>query len=340
MFPSTGPHAVLEPGSGTLAQQDRLHELRGVYACLFNKDRVFTATNGTGKFQTDSAFNHFIMCIAECDRDLPAAQQKFLKHLVSLHFVLSFDADKPSGIHLQAFWQIRDALVRMTRMLDDLRSPSSRPVMSSQPRFFESLFSNIVHLLDTGDHVGLKDLPPDLVLSLISNKLLALGCLANSPSSDSWDTEESQRTALSQCLSIDVAQQLTIAAARAWKSKPKTTPSGPIRVDSQDRGKPTGRSSYNASGRGGRGGRSQPRSTTFPMSDTSSAPAVHTSTPPGRALCISALMKKYNQGTGCPRQATCRFEHEMAKNTKAEEIRAANNMVQAAAKQALLNAIG
>jgi hypothetical protein len=340
--------------SGGLAQQDRTQELRGVQSFFNDPDKVYSATNGTGKYTTDSAFNHFIMHVGESDRSLPAAQKKFLSLLVSLRFGLEYDADKPSGIHLRAFsengkslsaiWQIRDALANMIHMMDDLRSPIvPGSLAASQPRFFESLFSGWIQLLGKGDHMGLKDLPPSQVLALLSNKLLVLGCLANSPASDSWSSESEQRAAMLGCLEIDVSREITLAASRAWKAAPsvgKSGSTGNSQTPSRGGGRGGGRG-----GRGGRGGSPASGGSNSPSvvkAPTVPSPSSSSSSPsaPLRALCISALMLKYKQGSGCTRLASCQFDHDMGRNTKQEERRAAGNMASAVAKQALLTAIG
>jgi hypothetical protein len=341
---------TLSSGNSGLAQQDRMNECRGLNVTFHNPDRVHSATNGTGKSNTDSAFNYYIMCISECDRGLPAAQRKFLHHLVSLHFNLDHDLLKPSGITLQAFvpggkkitqiWQIQNALTNMVRMLDDLRAPTV-VYITSEPRFFESLFSGWMNLLNKGDFVGLRELPPDQVLSLLSNKLLGLGCLANSPHSDLWSSAAAQRTGLLKCLEINVGEQVTIAASRAWKSPSNTNSPANPRGNRGGRGGGGGRGSRGTQG-GGRGGNS-PSQTTLPAStgnSTSSVGATPPVPPSIRALCISALMQKYNQGSACSRLSTCRFDHDMTRNTKAEERKAASNMTSVAAKQTLLTAIG
>jgi hypothetical protein len=149
-------------------------------------------TNNTGKCDDDRAYNNVIVGVHQDDRNLPAMSRSQLKFVLMLQFQLTYDPAKPLGIHLQGFRnkgapfyttvQIHDALLKMVRILDTIRSPGSR--------FFYTLFGPLLESLTSSDELGLSHLSPSYAVEVLSNVLLIFGCKANSPAADSWVSPE------------------------------------------------------------------------------------------------------------------------------------------------------
>jgi hypothetical protein len=172
------------------ARQDRYEAARGLRTLLgHNSSRLMDITNTTGNCGDDRAFNNVIVAMLPDDRSLPALSRQLLKHLLTLQFALTYESAKPTGIHLQAFRargapfqyviQIHDVLIKMVRVMDNIRDPHG-----PAPRFFYTLFGPLLELLSSSEQVGPSKLPTSYVVAAVSDVLLLFGCKANCPAAD------------------------------------------------------------------------------------------------------------------------------------------------------------
>jgi hypothetical protein len=357
--PIGGP--TWNPSSDTLqapdifspARQDRYEAARGLRTLLgHNSSRLMDITNNTGNCGDDRAFNNVIVAMLPDDRSLPALSRQQLKHLLTLQFALTYESAKPTGIHLQAFRargapfqyviQIHDALIKMVRVMDNIRDP-----YGPAPRFFYTLFGPLLELLSSSEQVGLSKLPTTYVVAAVSDVLLLFGCKANCPAADNWLTADAQFLNLAPSLVIDVARHLSIASLDALSMHHKKSESDKSRTN---RSAGSGRSPPNNTGRGrgsGTGGRSNSSySRVTPGSQARGAPGgsdplPQTSATP-RGLCISALFEKYSLGSGCHRlsSGTCPFNHNVAAASKEDQRTAAGRVGKEDKRRQLLSAIG
>jgi hypothetical protein len=202
-------------------RQERFEASRG-FRTLLGHDllRFSNVTNNTGNCSDDRAFNNVIVYIHQDDRLLPALSRQQLKFLLALQFSLAYEANKPTGIHIQAFRpkgsafqyvvQVHDAVHKLARVLDNIRNPKGS-------RFFTSLFSPLLDLLSPSNHSGLAMLPVAYVVEAVSQTLLEFGCQANVPDADNWTTEVKQISGLSPCLKMDITHHLQVASLKALK---------------------------------------------------------------------------------------------------------------------------
>jgi hypothetical protein len=328
-------------------RQERFEASRG-FRTLLGHDllRFSNVTNNTGNCSDDRAFNNVIVDIHQDDRLLPALSRQQLKFLLTLQFSLAYEANKPTGIHIQAFRpkgsafqyvvQVHDAVHKLARVLDNIRNPKGS-------RFFTSLFSPLLDLLSPSNHSGLAMLPVAYVVEAVSQTLLEFGCQANVPDADNWTTEVKQISGLSPCLKMDITHHLQVASLKALKQSESER--SRLRPASGGGGRQQG--TYTQTGRGrGRGTVHQQlrhASVARVQSGTSQSSAQSDSfSPQARGLCISALFEKYALGTGCRKvgSGTCPFNHNVASATKEEERVAAGLVGKEDKKRQLLAAIG
>ena len=347
----TGPDPLPGQGEtgGLLARHDRYEEARGLRTLLRqDMTRFYAITNNTGKLSVDVIYNNLILLVPLSDRELPAVSRKFMRHLATLQFSLTFDSDKPVGLHLQAFrvdgkpffsvGNIRDALMRMAQLLDLFRSGHGVAT-----RFFSDLFSGLVDLLSRGAELGFADLPVLFVLSRIRSILLEFGVHCNFPAADSWMSDELQRTFLLPVLKVDVALNISL---QALKSHQQRTP-----MQSREKSRPSSRSSSFASRASVS---STSRSSTSGSSSAMGVPgssnatggagsgsSSSTSSSGGQVsgLCISTLLHKYGLGPGCNR-TSCSFPHDLSRASKNDLRAVAARVNNASLKSRLLTAIG
>ena len=350
----TGSDPLLGQGEtgGLLARHDRYEEARGLRTLLRqDMTRFYAITNNTGKLSVDVIYNNLILLVPLSDRELPAVSRKFMRHLATLQFSLTFDPDKPVGLHLQAFrvegkpffsvGNIRDALMRMAQLLDLFRSGHGVAT-----RFFSDLFSGLIELLSRGAELGFADLPVPFVLSRITNILLEFGVHCNSPAADSWMSDELQRRFLLPVLKVDVALNISLASVQALKSHQQRTPA-PSREKSRPGSRP---SSFAPRASGSSSSRSSPPGSSSAMGvsgstsatgGTGSGSAGSSSSSGGQVqgLCISTLLHKYALGPGCTR-TNCSFPHDLSRASKDDLRAVAARVNNASLKSRLLTAIG
>jgi hypothetical protein len=347
------PYAPLEGPLGSdlfsPARQDRYEANRGFRTILgHNASRLLDLTNNTGNYTDDRAFNNVIVEMHPDDRSLPALSRQQLKFLLSLQFSLTYDAAKPTGVHLQAFRvngtpfqyviQIHDALLTMVRVLDTIRD-SQGPVLG----FFFTLFGPMLESLRSANQVGLSKLPANYVIKAISDVLLLFGCRANYPAADNWTTPELQLANLSPSLAIDVTRHVSIASLEALSMHHKRPDADKGR--SSGRSSSAGRSSTSGRGRPGLGGRTTSQYLRHASGSQSQGVSSGGDQPPAstpKGLCISALFEKYGLGSGCHKvtAGTCPFNHNVALASKDDQRVAAGRVSKEDKKRQLLTAIG